>query len=356
MKKLTPIALGEEESKELQEQLGVQEISTGTPKSADPQNFPVFSIPVGKKVLIYVPNHVVLDSDGVERLRMDKPYTHNINQGKRYFSYRCIQGISIPNSGLNGRCPLCDGCSDPWDLANKVIEQKCKTRGMDPANTNDDDVKAIRSAEFSKRVIKDAERHYTFPIVVFETVNDDGKTFVKNENNELKYKIYWYDISEKLWDEKWAKVVEALNDEVEEAVTHPGGRFYLLNYIYTPKNGKQQEARDAAKALNISVRKISNSEKMKAALDKETESWTPAKCRETVLANMLYTEDDLQSLADEVLENTRNMLALYENADAPVGIATANNGNGGFNLEEVNKGADEAASGEMPIETDMDVE
>lgn len=217
-------------------------------------------------------------------------------------------------------------------------------------------IKAIRSAEFSKRVIKDAERHYTFPIVVFETVNDDGKTFVKNENNELKYKIYWYDISEKLWDEKWAKVVEALNDEVEEAVTHPGGRFYLLNYIYTPKNGKQQEARDAAKALNISVRKISNSEKMKAALDKETESWTPAKCRETVLANMLYTEEDLQSLADEVLENTRNMLALYENADAPVGIATANNGNGGFNLEEVNKGADEAAGGEMPIETDMDVE
>lgn len=72
MKKLTPIALGEEESKELQEQLGVQEISTGTPKSADPQNFPVFSIPVGKKVLVYVPNHVVLDSDGVERLRMDQ--------------------------------------------------------------------------------------------------------------------------------------------------------------------------------------------------------------------------------------------------------------------------------------------
>lgn len=163
MKKLTPIALGEEESKELQEQLGVQEISTGTPKSADPQNFPVFSIPVGKKVLVYVPNHVVLDSDGVERLRMDKPYTHSINQGKRYFSYRCIQGISIPNSGLNGRCPLCDGCSDPWDLANKVIEQKCKTRGMDPANTNDDDVKAIRSAEFSKRVIKDAEETLHIP-------------------------------------------------------------------------------------------------------------------------------------------------------------------------------------------------
>lgn len=357
MKKLNPIVLSEDNSKALQEQLGVQEISTGVPKSADPQNFPVFTIPVGKKVLIYVPNHVTLDADGIERLRMDKPFIHSISQGKRYFSHRCIQGIEIAGTGLNGRCPLCDGCAEPWELANRIIEQKCKAQGKDPANVNDEDVKSIRSAEFSKRVLKDAERHYTFPIVVFETVNDDGKTFVKNEKDEIKYKVYWYDISEKLWDEKWAKVIEALNDESEEDVTHPGGRFYLLNYIYTPKNGQQQTARDAAKALNISVRKISNSEKLKAFLDKETEGWTPAKCQQTVLANVLYAEDDLQSLTDEVLENTRNLLAMYDSATATAGAIGVNGGNAGFQLEKVPESAENAdASGELPLETDMDAE
>lgn len=355
MKKLTPIALSEDNNKALQEQLGVQEISKGVPKSADPLNYPVFSIPVGKKVLIYVPNHVTLDADGVERLRMDMPFIHSISQGKRYFAHRCINGIEIEGTGLTGRCPLCDGCSDPWELANKIIEQKCKAQGKDPANVNDEDVKSIRSAEFSKRVIKDAERHFTFPIVVFETVNDDGKTFVKNEKGDIKYKIFWYDVSEKMWDEKWAKCIEALNDESEEEITHPGGRFYLLNYIYTPKSGQQQNARDAAKALNISVRKISNSEKMKALLDKETEDWTPAKCQQTVLANILYGEDDLQSVADDVLENTRNLLAMYNSAAGAIGVS----GDAGFKLEKLPEnaeGEDTAAPGELPLETDMDAE
>lgn len=355
MKKLTPITLSDDSNQKLQEQLGVQEISTGVPKSADPINFPVFSIPVGKKVLVYVPNHVVLDSDGIERLRMDKPFLHSLSKGKRFFYHRCVQGIEVEGTGLTGRCPLCEGTSDPWELANKIIEQRCKAQGLDPANTTDENVKSIRSSEFSKRVLKDAEKHFTFPIVVFETQNDDGKTFVKDENGGYKYKTYWYDISEKMWDEKWAKVIEALNDESEEEVTHPGGRFFLLNYIYTPKNG-QQQARDAAKALNISVRKVNGSDKLRAALDKATEEWTPAKCQQTVYANMLYGEDDLQEVADEVLEQTRNMLALYNAAPAggAVGIAA---GNAGFQLDAApEEGKEDAAgAGEAPIETDLDV-
>lgn len=356
MRKLTPITLSEESNSKLQEQLGVQVIEKGTPKSADPQNYPVFNIPVGKKVLIYVPNHVTLDAEGIPRLRMDKPFTHSITIGKRYLTHRCTNGIEIEGTGLTGRCPLCDGVSEPWELANKIIEQKCKAQGLDPANTDDENVKAIRSAEFSKRVIKDADRHFTFPIVVFETLNDDGKTFVKTEDGKgVKYRVYWYDISENLWDEKWAKVIEALNDESEEDVTHPGGRFYLLNYIYSPKNGKQQEARDAARALNISVRKISNSEAMRSALDKETEGWTPAKCQQTVLANVLYAEEDLQSVADEALENTRNLLAMYNSASA--GAIGIGGGNAGFQLEKVEDNDGEGTvAGELPMETDIDVE
>lgn len=358
MRKLTPITLSEQDNKNLQDQLGVQEISSGVPKSADPLNFPVWNIPVGKKVLIYVPNHVVLDGDGIPRLRMDKPFLHSINIGKRYFNYRCTNGIEIEGTGLTGRCPLCEGVSEPWDLANKIIEQKCKAQGLDPANTNDENVKSIRSAEFSKRVVKDADRHYTFPIVAIETVNDDGKTIVKDDNG-IKYKVYWYDISEKLWEEKWAKVIEVLNDESEEDVTHPGGRFYLLNYIYSPKNGKQQEARDAARALNISVRKLSNCEQLKAALDKETEDWTPAKAQQTVLANILYGEEDLQGISDEALENTRNLLAMYDSASGVAALGMSGNTAGGFSLEKVpsDEGEDAGAgAGELPIETDIDVD
>ena len=45
--------------------------TTQVVRSFDPQNFPVFDVPVNQKVLIYVPNHTVVAEDGSVSLRME---------------------------------------------------------------------------------------------------------------------------------------------------------------------------------------------------------------------------------------------------------------------------------------------
>ena len=348
MRKLTPIMFSEEESVAIQEQLGVQEVQRGTPKSLDPINFPVFTVPVNKKVLVYVPNHTVQDADGVDRLRMDMPLIHSVTVGRQFLSYRCTSGLVNENHGLDGSCPLCIGKDDPWDLAYKIIDQKCKVQGLDPKDTDNADVKAIRSAAFSDRAVKDASRHYTFPIVVFDTLNDDGKTLIKDEEGNLKYTIYWYDCSENTWEDKWVKVLEGMEDEP----THPGGRFFMLNYIYKTKPNEQPNARDAARNVTISARTVSGSEKLREYLDKQTEEWTPVKAQRTVLANIIYSNEDLQSVADEALVNTRSLLALYEGVEGAGAVGTTADG---FNLKKIEKAdSGEDVSGALPIETDMD--
>lgn len=347
--KMTPVKLSAETNSSVQKQLGVQEVQKAAPKSADPTNFPVFEVPVNKKVLIYVPNHVTTDSNGVENLRMDKPLIHSITDGKRFYSYRCISGIEAPEVGLTGECPLCDGCSEPWDLANLLIQEKCKAANLDPEDTENPSVKSIRSTCFSDRVLKDATRYYTFPIVVFETLNDDGKTFVK-DGDQLKYKVFWYTISESQYEEKWKKTLDAMEDEP----LHPGGNFFMLNYCYTPKSGEPNK-RDSARNMAVNARNIKGSDKLCVALDQMTESWTPEKAQEMVIANQLYNVEQLQKVADTVLEGTRNMIALYSGIPTAGAIAA----NEGFALEkkpEVPAGSGDE-SGSVPLDdVDLDMQ
>jgi len=349
LRKFTPISFTPEESEALSAQTKVQEAPAGQPKSIDGKKYPVWSIPVGKKVLVYVPNHTVQDADGIDRLRMDNPLLHYMTVGKTFPIYRCTYGLVSEANGLFGNCPLCDGTSEPKSLANAIIEQKCKSRGLDPSDTDNQEVKLIRSAAFSDRALKDAIRHYTFPIVAFETLNDDGKTFVKDEDGNYKYTVYWYDCSFKVW-EKWEKALEAL----EDAPSHPGGRFFLLNYIYTPKKG-QQNARDAARELTVSARTVKGSEQLRAFLDEETKDWTPELARSTVYANMFYSEQDLQEVADEALENTRNMLTMYDAAKANDTMGIGAGSADGFKLSTPPVD-DNGGDTPVEMETDMDVE
>ena len=83
LKKPIPIKLSAAANDAVQKQLGVQVAQKAAPKSTDPINFPVFEVQTGKKVLIYVPNHVVDGPDGPE-LRMDKPLIHAVQDGKRF--------------------------------------------------------------------------------------------------------------------------------------------------------------------------------------------------------------------------------------------------------------------------------
>lgn len=344
IKKMTPI---KNVSAKVQEQLNVQDVPKAAPKSTDPVNFPVFEVPVNQKLLVYVPKHTVTGPDGVERLRMDAPLIHSITDGKRFYSYRCINGLEDEANGLNGVCPLCEGCAEPWEYANLIIEGKCKDRGLDPEDTDNTEVKNIRSQAFSDRVIKDAVRYFTFPMVVFQTVNNECKQIEKDENGALKFQIYWYTVSESQYEDKWKKALEAMEDEP----LHPGGHFFLLNYTYTPKHGEPNK-RDSARALVVSARNIKNSDKIREYLDNATEQWTPEKAIETVINNQIYNAAQLEEVADTVLENTRSMITLMK---APSNVG------GGFELEEkpaVPSGEGSAESGGAPAldETDLDME
>lgn len=348
MKKLQPVTFSAEENQALQSQLGVQSEQKATPKSRDPINYPVFEVPVNKKVLIYVPNHIVQDEEGIDRLRMDKPLIHSVTQGKKFLYFRCINGLAIDGTSFNGDCPLCDAKDEPWDLANLIIEQKCKAQGLDPEDTDNESVKSIRSAAFSDRVLKDATRYYTFPIVVFETLNDDGKTFVKDDEGGFKYKVMWYNISESQYEKVWLKALEAMESEP----THPGGNFFLLNYCYTPKRGEPNK-RDSARNLAVSARNIKGSEQVRKLLDEQTESWTPELAQQMVINNAIYAPEDLQEVADTALETTRNMLALYQAKEATGEDALAA-GEPQFQLEEKTS---EDTGTELEVgETDLDMQ
>ena len=353
IKKLQPVKLSEESSKAISHQLGTQEVVRSAPKSLDPVNFPVFEIPVNQKVLIYVPNHVHVDDNGVEELMMDKPLIHSVRDGNRFLSYRCISGITDEAAGFDGSCPLCDGTAEPWDLARKQIEQQCKVQGLDPEDTDNTDVKSIRSKAFSDRVVKEATRYFTFPIVVIETVNNDGKTLAKDDKGQMVLKTMWYSISEQAYEDKWKKVFESLDDEP----THPGGHFFILNYCYTPKRGEPNK-RDSARNMVVVGKTIKNSDNIKSKLDKMTEEWTPEKARETVVNNVLYSHDDLVYVTDSALENTRNMLAIYEGSAATAAIG-AGNATGGFELGEAVKPELPNEAGASPVqmdETDDDID
>lgn len=321
MKRMKPVSLSKESKQSIQKQLNAQTIERSAPKSTDPKHFPVFSIPAGQKVLVYVPNHAVELEDGTHQLRMDMPILHPVQDGKQFRYLRCIHGIVDEESGFDGTCPLCDGTSDPWDLARAVIDQKCRNLGLDPEDKDNKDVKTIRSAEFGDRCIKEGDRYFTFPIVVFET-DKDCKTFVKDEKGNIKYTIQWYNISEKKYLDTWAKSIAEMEDEPE----HPGGYFFVLSYVYDTK-GKQANARDAARALSVHPKvKIGTQkgfDKLKEMLDSQTEEWTPEKAAETVISNNLFSKEDLESATDDLLAHTRSMLAMYQGMESNAALPSA---------------------------------
>lgn len=310
LKKMKPVKLSAKSMENLSSQFAKQEESMAAPKSLDPKNFPVHEIPVGVKELIYVPNHTWLDDEGKEHLRMDMPLIHAVRDGRRFLYYRCIQGITDEEAGYDGTCPLCDATSDAWDLANYQIKDRCAAAGLNSEDKDNKQVKDIRSNCFGDMALKNANRYYTFPIVVIQTEKNLGKTPILDEKGTPVYSIQWYSISEAQYNKKWVPTLEAMEDDP----SHPGGHFFLLDYSFTPKNGEPNK-RDAAQNVSIHARTVFKGEvgdKIKAAFDKLTENWTPEKAMETVINNLPYSMEDLEEVQETVLADTRNMLALYK--------------------------------------------
>lgn len=321
--KMKPKAFTAEQLNAIKVEAATQTTNPVTQKSTDPENFPVFDIPVNAKVLVYVPNHVTINEEGIEELRMDKPLIHTVINGKRYQKIRCIRGLSEA-TGYSGDCPLCSGTDEPWTLANEQIKEQCKVRGLDPNDRDNEAVKQIKRDYYSKRVIKSPEQVYTFPIVVIETDPTDIKKVIIGENNIPVHKAYWYSISKSAYEKKWVKTLEGMEDEP----THPGGNFFILNYTYESKSGEYNK-RDSARELSVVAKKLKNSGDIAKIFDEETIGWDIAKAIETIYDNMYFEEADIANEVDVVLASTREKIAIYESA---VSVPQSS----GFNLQATN--------------------
>lgn len=310
MMRLDPKKLTDEEKQKLDKALGNQTGVTTTPKSRDNDNYPVFEVPVNAKVFVYVPNHVVTGPDGEEELMMDKPFFHPVKEGKRFLRARCVSGLGgvIDGYPQDAECPFCNAVSECWDLAREVINEKCRGRGLDPNNTEDAQVKAIRKAAFDDRVVKNATQYVTFPIILVETDPADIKKIIRDEDGSIRYKAMWYTISMTAYEEKWLKALENL----EDAPTHPGGRCFVLDYTYAMKDGESPSKMNSARNLSVHPRRSRGFEEYMKFFDEKTADWTPSKARETIYDNVIADYDSVVAACDEVMVHTRESLELRQ--------------------------------------------
>lgn len=346
--KLKPRTFSETQKEALKKEIASQVPESTIQRSTDPENYPVFDIPVNSKVLIYVPNHEVIDPEtGEADLRMDKPWIHTVLDGRRYAKIRCIKGLG-EDLGYSGSCPLCDGTAEPWTLANFQIKEQCKLRGLDVTDSENESVKSVKREYFSKRVIKAPEQVYTFPIIVIETNPTNIKEILYDEEGFPKHKAMWYSISKSAYEKKWKKTLEGIDDEPN----HPGGHFFVLNYTYDSKSGEYNK-RDSARELQVIHKNLKNGQALADVFNKETEGWDIAKSIETVIDNQLFEEEDIQIEADRLLSPTREKIAIYEDANSGTGAIES----AGFNVSKLQapQGLEDDSEG-LPLvgQTDAD--
>lgn len=309
-----PKELTAEEMTQIIDASAKQTAATQVVRSFDPVNFPVFDVPVNQKVLIYVPNHTVVKPDGSVGLRMDRFAAHPIMDGRTYGDVRCTNEVYMPKLGLDGTCPFCEARNESWDLYHKEIEDVARSKGIDVNSAEaDETLKADRQALLQKRAVREATIWYTFPIVVIDCIEKDGKLTVtpkKDADGRITGRPMWYSIRESTYLDKWGAAFDQLEAEDAEVPTSPAGMWVVLNFTYNPTNGKHDKM-GSARNLTVAFRQMNGYEEWAKYFDKMTEDWTPEKAMEVVVRDVIRDMDEMKTYCDEVMKPTRDKLAMY---------------------------------------------
>lgn len=283
-----------------------------SPKTYD-VNYPLFEVQVGKKVLVYIPNHLVQLEDGTEVLRADRFAAHTAKKGRAFLEMRCTSEVVSDALGLDGSCPLCNGASECWDLVNLKWKEFCQARGLDHESA---DVRETYKNDY-KDLIKDmsiqsSDTYITFPIVV---VDSDPKTPTKpklDADGKLVGTPMFYTVRTRAFEDKWGSAFDTLQDTDPTAEEHnPAGRWALLNFIYTPKSGEQNK-RDAARNLKVSFLQKEGLGDWEKYFDDMTKDWTPEVAQDVLVRNAVRDMSEQIAAADELLEDTRNTMRMYQ--------------------------------------------
>lgn len=353
--------LSAEERQSITQASAKQTGSMSSPKTYDP-NYPLFDIPVNKKVLVYIPNHTVVDADGISSIRADIFTAHQCKLGKAYVDVRCCGEVINESLGFDGSCPVCDAVQDCWTLFNHKWKELCKSRGYDPTSPEADEaLKADKKELLDDRSIKKAEQYITFPIVVIDC--EEGKTIPKKDaQGKITGTPMFYTIRTSTYDDKWMTAFDALEDDSEDGVDHnPAGRWAILNYTYTPKSGNHTKM-DSARNLKVSFKTMGDAvyREWEKYFDEQTKDWTPEVAQDVLVRNSLRDMDEMKEVAEELLKPVREALQMYllfekkENGAVVATNANAEEALAGFGATAVGTGVGtegtlpEAPVGEMP--------
>lgn len=314
LKKPTPKKLSAAEVSNIVNASAAQTAKRTVQKSYDPENYPVFDIPVNGKVLVYVPNHTVTSPEGIVSLRADKFAAHNVLDGRLNVKVRCTSGVVSEQLGLDGNCPFCDASAEAWELYNYEYNQLCRSRMLDPeAEGTYEQVKADAQALKEKKAIGSTTVYYTFPIVVVDCVKKPDGTMTttpaQNENGELIYKICWYTVSEKYYTDKWLKALDGLTNDDDSDVETPAGRWFILNYEYDAENGKHNKMLSAQHLAVIHKQMSDKWSAIQENFDALTEDWTVKKAMDVLVDNALRSSEEQAEACAEIMKSTREKLA-----------------------------------------------
>lgn len=324
-----------------------------SPKTYDPE-YPVFDVPINKKLLVYIPNHKEMREDGSVALRMDKFTAHQVRMGKAFSSVRCTGEVINDALGWDGTCPLCEATQHCWNLYNKQYAEICASRGLKVDSPEAEELlKETRKELIKNMAISRAEVWMTFPIVVIECEENSTQPKLDGEG-KLQGTPMFYSVREQTYTDKWITAFDALADEDGEVDYCPAGRWAILNFTYTPKTG-QHNKRDSARNLKVSFVERKNYDQWAKYYDEATKDWTPAKAQEVLVLNAIRDMDEMQSTADELIKPTLDKLAVYElqagtgSVTAPAVAGDADTALAQFGAEPVqNADAGANAGGEMP--------
>lgn len=295
----------------------------GFSKTTDPK-FPVFSTPVNRDVLVYIPTTNVVTTENGSDMKLLNVHTHTYREGNYTNMLRCINGLEggafSSALGYDGTCPACEAVKECWELYNRKIAAEAKKLGIDPQNDTGDVLKGARQKILGEMDMKGTEEYVTFPIVIIPTQEKSIKpTEDALKNLQVQFVV---------WTKKrYEKNILGALDSLLENPGHPAGMFWVWKFSYDTQ-GKQANARDSAKNANympITDEKFLNMlNPAKPALEKAAAEFTNKKATEVIVSNQFMYKEDLEEKVNKIMAKTRNLLAISDTESLGVPAASTN--------------------------------
>ena len=283
----------------------------GFSRTTDP-NFPVFSTPVNKDILVYIPMTNVVSTENGSEMKLLNVHTHTYREGNYTGMLRCISGLEggiySEVLGYDGSCPACEAVKDCWSLYNRKMEAEAQKLGVDPQNDTGEVLKSVRRKILDEMDMKGTEEYVTFPIVIIPTQEKSIKPTPDALKNLQVQFVVW---TKKRYEKNIIGALESLMNNPG----HPGGMFWMWKFSYDT-GGKQANARDSAK--NAKYMPITDGAFLnamaggKAALEQAASAFTNEKASEVVISNQYMYKEDLEDRVNKIMAKTRNLLSLSE--------------------------------------------